>query len=87
MPVIGGLFSNRSKSLTSTEIVVLITPRIVNYAATEPEADAIRRVEVVEGIIEDELGEAKKKVKKVMGMERDIHGRNVHRHIPVEVEQ
>jgi type II secretory pathway component GspD/PulD (secretin) len=57
LPVIGGLFSNRAKSITSTEIVVLITPRIVNYAEPQfHEADEMRRVDVIKRIIDEELG-------------------------------
>ncbi len=55
VPIIGGLFSNRSKSLISTEIVVLITPRIVNYASGVTEVPAIERVELMNEIIDAEL--------------------------------
>jgi len=55
MPVIGGLFSNRAESIVSTEIVVLITPRIVDYTSGEPQASTINRVKVINEIIDDEL--------------------------------
>ncbi len=55
VPIIGGLFSNRSKSIVSTEIVVLITPRIVDYANVEPKVPAIERVELINEIIDAEL--------------------------------
>jgi type II secretory pathway component GspD/PulD (secretin) len=55
VPIIGGLFSNRSKSIVSTEIVVLITPRIVDYANDEPRVPAIDRVEFINDIIDAEL--------------------------------
>ena len=55
VPIIGGLFSNRSKSIVSTEIVVLITPRIVDYTSDKPEVSAIERVEVINEIIDAEL--------------------------------
>ena len=55
VPIIGGLFSNRSKSIVSTEIVVLITPRIVDYTSDKPEVPAIERVEVINEIIDAEL--------------------------------
>jgi type II secretory pathway component GspD/PulD (secretin) len=57
LAIIGGLFSNRAKSITSTEIVVLITPTIVNFAGqgTEPEIDPIRRVEIINEIMDAEL--------------------------------
>ena len=55
IPIIGGLFSNRSKNINSTEIVVLITPRIVDYASGESEVPAIQRVETINEIIDAEL--------------------------------
>ena len=64
VPIIGGLFSNRSKSVISTEIVVLITPRIVDYASDEPEVPAIERVEVINEIIDAELSETDKDLDK-----------------------
>ena len=65
LPLVGGLFSNRSKSLSSTEIVVLITPRIVNYALSEPAAGEIRRVDIIKEIIDAELGESEQDMQKV----------------------
>ena len=76
MPLIGGLFSNRSKSLTSTEIVVLITPRIVNYASDEPEADSIKRVDIIKKIIDEELGESEQEMQRVFDHSVNNH---VHR--------
>ena len=55
VPIIGGLFSNRSQNINSTEIVVLITPRIVNYASGEAEVPTIERVELINEIIDAEL--------------------------------
>ncbi|MDH3633311.1 MAG: hypothetical protein OES20_01270 [Gammaproteobacteria bacterium] len=60
VPIIGGLFSNRSKSVVSTEIVVLITPRIVDYASDDPKVPAIDRVELINGIIDAELESTEK---------------------------
>ncbi|MCP4984129.1 MAG: type II and III secretion system protein, partial [Gammaproteobacteria bacterium] len=55
VPIIGGLFSNRSKSVTSTEIVILITPRIVDYATGDPEVAAMERTRIINEIIDAEL--------------------------------
>ncbi len=55
IPIISGLFSNRSKHVNSTEIVVLITPRIVDYASGDSEVPTIERVEVINEIIDAEL--------------------------------
>ena len=64
MPLIGGLFSNRAKSISATEIVVLITPRIVDYAVADPlpEASAIDRVDAIKKIIDSELGETEQEM-------------------------
>jgi type II secretory pathway component GspD/PulD (secretin) len=62
--IIGGLFSNRSKSIVSTEIVVLITPRIVDYTSDEPQVPAIERVEVINEIIDAELLDTEKDLEK-----------------------
>ncbi|MCP4388853.1 MAG: hypothetical protein GY802_11195 [Gammaproteobacteria bacterium] len=70
LPIIGGLFSNRSKSITSTEIVVLITPRIVNYAMDEPSADAIQRVDIIKQIIDAELGKSEDKMSQIFDGQR-----------------
>jgi type II secretory pathway component GspD/PulD (secretin) len=64
VPIIGGLFSNRSKSIVSTEIVVLITPRIVDYTSDEPQVPAIERVEVINEIIDAELLDTEKDLEK-----------------------
>jgi type II secretory pathway component GspD/PulD (secretin) len=57
LAIIGGLFSNRAKSITSTEIVVLITPTIVNFAEQKSESriDPIRRVEIINQIMDAEM--------------------------------
>jgi len=64
VPIIGGLFSNRSKSIVSTEIVVLITPRIVDYTSDKPEVPAIERVEVINEIIDAELSDTEQDLNK-----------------------
>ena len=53
--IIGGLFSNRAKNITSTETVVLITPSIVNYTRRDPEASSVERVNILNDIIDSEL--------------------------------
>jgi len=64
VPIIGGLFSNRSQNIVSTEIVVLITPRIVDYANDEPRVPAIDRVELINEIIDAELDNTEKDLAK-----------------------
>ncbi len=65
LPIIGGLFSNRSKSIVSTEIVVLITPRIVDYATSYSEVPTIERVELINEIIDAELVKTEKNMEEV----------------------
>lgn len=75
LPVIGGLFSNRSKNIISTEIVVLITPRIVDYASTEPEDGAIERVDAIKDIIDAELGKSTQEMVETFDA-KNRYGRN-----------
>ncbi len=64
VPVIGGLFSNNATSLTSTEIVILITPRIVNNSLDEPvENDNIDRVQVINEILDGQIEESAEEMK------------------------
>lgn len=48
IPVLGGLFSNRQRTLTNTETVVLITPRIVAAADDLSAEDAIEIIDAIE---------------------------------------
>jgi len=66
LPLIGGLFSNRAKNITSTEIVVLITPTIVDYSSDEPEDSSTARVRSFNEIIDAELLISEQKMNKVM---------------------
>ena len=68
VPVVGALFSNDATNIISTEIVVLITPQIVDYAIDIPDQDQITRVEDIEAIINEELGSVED------GMERVFDG-------------
>ena len=67
VPGVGYLFSNRSKAISSTEIVVLITPRIINLDIPDqlPEAAAINRLEVIKAVIDEELGETEADMEEV----------------------
>ena len=62
------------KSVTSTEIVILITPRIVNYAASQPEENTIRRVDVIKQIIDTELGETERDMERVFDGRQNGNG-------------
>ncbi|NNE64632.1 MAG: hypothetical protein HKN34_11165, partial [Gammaproteobacteria bacterium] len=45
LPIFGSLFSNDSKNISSSEIVVLITPQIINYGFESPETYSIEQLE------------------------------------------
>jgi len=64
LDVIGGLFSNRAESITSTEIVVLITPTVVNYAERLPEKPSVDRVKIINEIMDAELAETTKQMER-----------------------
>ena len=65
LPLVGGLFANDATNVTSTEIVVLITPRIVDYVLAQPEESEIRRVEDIKAIIDAQLGVTEEEMAKV----------------------
>ena len=71
LPVIGGLFSNDSKNISSSEIVVLITPRIVNYDEQTPESNSLRQVQTINEIIQSEIYDTEADMRKVMDDERE----------------
>ncbi len=66
LPGVGSLFSNRSKSLTATEIVVLITPKIVNFRVPEWSDQSVKQTRTVERILNREKAHAEKKVNQLM---------------------
>jgi len=73
VPIIGGLFSNRSKNINSTEIVVLITPRIVNYSSGGTEVQSIERVELINEIIDAELDRTEQDMEKAFDKKDSKH--------------
>jgi type II secretory pathway component GspD/PulD (secretin) len=66
LPLIGGLFANDSKNINSSEIVVLITPRIVNYNDEIPESNSLQQVQTINEIIESEIYNTKAEMREVM---------------------
>ena len=72
LPIIGGFFSNDSKNITSSEIVVLITPRIVDFNAGSPEAGSLEHVQTIDEIIESEIFNSKAELQEVMDSERRL---------------
>ena len=72
IPVIGNLFSNDSKNITTTEIVVLLTPTIVNFDNTDIHAEATIKVEDLERLLQDEQFQIESKMNKVMDEEDEV---------------
>lgn len=66
LPIFGSLFSNDSKNLSSSEIVVLITPRIINHGLDNPESYALDKVESIDEIIRSEIFDSELEMVEVM---------------------
>ena len=62
LPVVGGLFANDATNIATTEIVVLITPRIVDYSEDQPEDVEIERVRDINEILDAQLGLTEEKM-------------------------
>ncbi|MDJ0833735.1 MAG: hypothetical protein QNJ69_09460 [Gammaproteobacteria bacterium] len=54
VPLIGPLFSNDSKNVSTTEIVVLLTPTIIDFNQADVETEAIIKVDAVNRLLGDE---------------------------------
>ena len=70
LPIIGSLFSNDSKNINSSEIVVLITPRIVNYSDEIPESDSLQQVQTINEVIESEIFNTEAEMREFMDDEQ-----------------
>jgi type II secretory pathway component GspD/PulD (secretin) len=71
MPVVGALFSNRAQSITSTEIVVLITPSIVDYRESESGFNSVERVKYINEIMDAELANTTREMEEVFDGENE----------------
>ena len=72
LPIFGSLFSNDSKTLSSSEIVVLITPRIINYGLDNPENYALEKVESIDEIMKSEIFDAELEMVEVMDEDHSV---------------
>ena len=72
LPIFGSLFSNDSKNLSSSEIVVLITPRIINYGLDNPENYALEKVESIDEIMKSEIFDAELEMVEVMDEDHSV---------------
>ncbi|MDJ0806941.1 MAG: secretin N-terminal domain-containing protein [Gammaproteobacteria bacterium] len=66
LPGVGLLFSNRSKNLTATEIVVLITPKVVDLQAGDWNEDNVVKTERMERLLGDAKARAEARMQHVM---------------------
>ncbi|MGD9169527.1 MAG: hypothetical protein PVI97_05625 [Candidatus Thiodiazotropha sp.] len=66
IPGVGLLFSNRSKNLTATEIVVLISPKIVDFRQAEWNNQKIDKVSHYQEVLKREESKAKTRMTKLM---------------------
>ncbi|MBL3591859.1 MAG: type II and III secretion system protein, partial [gamma proteobacterium endosymbiont of Lamellibrachia anaximandri] len=66
LPIVGSAFSNRAKSLTSTEVVVLITPQIVDFRQDEWVDETIERTSRHEEMLNKDERRAEKNLEKVL---------------------
>ncbi len=66
LPIVGSAFSNSAKSLTSTEIVVLITPQIVDFRQDEWVDEKMERASRHEEMLIKDERRAEKNMEKVL---------------------
>ncbi|MDX2505992.1 MAG: secretin N-terminal domain-containing protein [Gammaproteobacteria bacterium] len=67
LPVVGSVFSNRSRALTATEIVVLITPTIVNFRKDVRNAETVKWVGRNEQRLNQDQQHSEKKMNELLG--------------------
>lgn len=67
IPGVGALFSNRSKSLTATEIVVLITPKLVEFDNPAWKRHQVERTLNYERVLTGEKQRAEERIERLMG--------------------
>lgn len=68
IPLLGTLlFSNDSKNISTTEIVVLLTPKIIDFNEDNVESESLIRVEKLNQVLETELQHVETKMQTIMG--------------------
>lgn len=70
LPAVGPLFSNRSKNLTATEIVVLISPKIVNFRETEWNNQKVEKVSRYQKVLNHEELKSEARMAELMDDEK-----------------
>lgn len=76
VPIMGNLFSNKSERMGSTEIVVLITPTIVNFKQNPQNLRAINLVNDTEAVLESQKKHVEKGIIRKMDKKQRKYGKN-----------
>ena len=71
LPLVGGLFSNDSRNVTTTEIVVLLTPLIVDFEQVDIESQAVIRVETLDRLLQSDEERVAAQMKELMDDEEE----------------
>ncbi len=79
VPVIGALFSNDSRNFSTTEIVVLLTPRIIDFSSDEVEPRALIKVEALDALFGREEERIRKEQQRHFVESDDLFGGNDQR--------
>ena len=77
IPIIGTLFSNDATNILSTEIIVLITPYIVDFDNQVPEDTDILRVESIKAAIDRELGAKTVEMEEIFTKTKRTNSQNI----------
>lgn len=70
LPVIGNAFSNRSKNWTTTEIIVLITPKVIDFHAPERKDMHVEKISRQEQLLSADEAKVEEKINELMGGEK-----------------
>ena len=79
MPVFGALFSNDARQYSTTEIIVLLTPRIVDFDAAPVEQESVIKVEVLDALFGREQDRVRADQRERFGEDDDLFGTNSQR--------
>lgn len=66
LPMVGSLFSNDSKNVTTSEIVVLLTPNIVDFDQADVEVESLVKVEALDRLLGTEQATVESEMADVM---------------------
>ena len=73
VPLVGALFSNDSKNISTTEIVVLLTPTIIDFTKADVETGAVIKVDAINRLLGGEEERIDKEMSKIMDDDEDFN--------------